>query len=156
MEYRDLRQKLFVIVFELTTPLASLSGFCDLMIQRTKSQFVMTTLNTIKQAVEHIKGKKDLIREKIIDENDPDFRLDTKAANYLQRFASEAQNHKNTISTLVNQLLEHGFDTGDPSLDDWAMRISTAAAENLSLKLEALMNIQSVDLKLKIPPTSEE
>jgi uncharacterized ion transporter superfamily protein YfcC len=64
MEQFTLQQKLYIIVFKLTTPLVSLNGFCDVVKDRTKSQFVLEQLETIKGAIEHVKSEKDILREK--------------------------------------------------------------------------------------------
>ena len=150
MERHILRRKLFIIAFELTTPLVSLSGFHDLAKRKIRSQEVSWQLEIMQEATEHIKRKKDLLTEKISAENDPDFASEKTAVSFLKGFASELQIHEHTIIAAINQLLKYDFETGDPSLDEWAKSISTNAAENLHLKLEALRTIKP-DLELVIP-----
>lgn len=154
MERHILKRKLQIIIFELTTPLASLSGFCDLTKDRIKSQLVLNQLAAIKEATEYIKSKKGYLSEKNLIKNDPDFSSDIKAASYLRTFALELQIYENTISASVDRLLKYDFEAGEPSFDEWAKRLLTTASENLSEKIKALRTIKP-DLELVIPKTRE-
>ncbi|HEU0295366.1 MAG TPA: hypothetical protein VFR47_21685 [Anaerolineales bacterium] len=66
MDQHILKRKLQIIVFELTTPLVSLSGFCDLTRDRTKSQATLDQLRAISEATEYIKREKDFLGDKIL------------------------------------------------------------------------------------------
>ncbi len=131
-----------MIAFNLTTPLVSLVGFCDLTKVRTRSQSVPIQLDAIKEAAEYIKDKKDFLRDKITAENDPDFTSELAAANYLRDFATELQTYEKAIAKSLDALLIQGFETGDPSLEKWSVNTSTNALENLHKILDALRNIQ--------------
>jgi hypothetical protein len=147
MEQFTLQQKLYIIVLELTTPLVSLNGFCDVVKDRTKSQFVLEQLETIKGAVEHVKSEKDILREKISTKNDRDFISEITAADYLRKFALELQDFENAITSSVNQLYVIKYTPDDPHFEEWAKSLSINASENLSKKLASLRTIQP-DLEL--------
>jgi hypothetical protein len=149
MKRNLLKRKIHVIIFELTTPLASLNGFCDAVKDRTKSQFILEQLETIRGAVEHVKSKKDILREKISARNDRDFISEITTADYLRKFALELQDFENAIISSVNQLYVIKYTPDDPHFEEWAKSLSINASENLSKKLASLRTIQP-DLELKI------
>jgi len=149
MERHILKRKLQIIVFELTTPLVSLNGFCDALKGRTESQFVINQIEVIKGAVENVKSKLDILREKIPAGNDPDFISDISAASYLQKFAVELWESENKIISSVNQLYGIKYTPDDLHFEEWAKRLSINASENLSKKLASLRTIQP-DLELTI------
>ena len=149
MERHILKRKLQIIVFELTTPLVSLNGFCDALKGRTESQFVINQIEVIKGAVENVKSKLDILREKIPAGNDPDFISDISAASYLQKFAVELWESENKIISSVNQLYGIKYTPDDLHIEEWAKRLSINASENLSKKLASLRTIQP-DLELTI------
>ena len=142
MESHDIRRKLQIIAFELTTPLVSLSGFYNLAKNRTKSQSTINHLKAIIDSVDKIMYKKDLIIEKTRKETDPDFASSERAIKYLHKLATELQEHEILITSSVWQLIDTKWEDNDPKFSDWATNISTKAAENLRIKLEALRTIQ--------------
>jgi|RhiMetdeSRZDD1v2_1073273.scaffolds.fasta_scaffold1053367_2 hypothetical protein len=153
MDRDTLKRKLQIIIFELTTPLVSLTGFCDLAKAQTKSRVTLEQLRVISEATEQIRSRKDFLSEKLLSEDDPDFISEIQSANYLQNFALEVKIYENKISTSINELLKQNFETDDLSLKEWVKQFSANAANDLRSKLDALGMIQP-DLELVIVSNS--
>ena len=155
MEKHILDQKLYIIAFEITTPLVSLGGFCNLAKNRTKSQHALNHLMSMMETIEKIKAKKDSLLDKTRLKTDINFNSNVKAAKYLRKFASDLHKHEDLIKASSNQLLDVSWEDEDSSYDKWSKNFLPKATKDLINKLNALRNIQP-DLELVISENKDK
>jgi signal transduction histidine kinase len=104
MEPQEIQRLLLIIVFELTTPLVGLNGFCDLLLKGTNSPAIIDQAAIIKKSVEMIQGKKLQLLEITRTLDASIFSNTESTARYLHEFAESLVVLEENISKAVSQI----------------------------------------------------
>ena len=104
MEYREIQYQLTIIIFELTTPLVSLNGFCDLLQKDSNSPILLEQAENIKNSAVIIQNKKLQLLELTRATDTPIFSSAENTARYLHEFAKSLKIHEENISKAASQI----------------------------------------------------
>ena len=148
MEFQEIRHQLLLIIFDLTTPLVSLNGFCDLLLQDSNSSIILEQITIIKNSVKIIQDEKLQLLELVRTANTLILGSAENAARYLHGFAANLTPHEENISKAVYQIINFDPNARTERLDSHIHHISSHH-KRLNALIQSIKTIKP-DLELNI------